>query len=152
MRSFSFASFVAAVVCVVAGTSAALYVFFWPAVAPISAPVPPAAPESTVPELRAVDPVVDPVILDPAPFYRRGYASGYYSFLAQSGTYAPLPAAVVAIYTSMTGEAENVQPDYLVSGVDLEDVSPDDAYNQGYTDGYHKASEGMYCPRSNYGR
>lgn len=76
-------------------------------------------------------------VIDQTP-YRQGYDKGYYAFLAQMGEY--VPPTHVAAYTVDTPAAVD-EP--------AEDADTR-TYDQGYVDGYHRATESFHCPRSNY--
>ena len=111
-------------------------------------PNPPArsGPSKTFLELPAVDQTP----------YRRGFDEGYYAFMAQVGKHSDTPrivlknaaigqvSATTAAYTA--GTPQDV---YLTDTSDgnLADMS---AYDAGYVDGYHKATEAVSCPRCEY--
>lgn len=67
--------------------------------------------------------------------YEEGYQKGYWAFLNQTGTYAPMakPRArpVTAMYATHIPDAEVAEKER----------------EQGYVDGYHKATESFHCPR-----
>ena len=67
--------------------------------------------------------------------YEEGYEKGYWAFLSQTGTYSPMAKperrSVAAMYATNISEAEIT----------------DKERQQGYVDGYHKATESFHCPR-----
>lgn len=120
----------------------------------VSRPVP-QEPAEQIPVIDVPAPVrtlADATAQAPAPAYRQGYEKGYYAFLTQSGSYTPPPQALTSVYTVANSEPVAVAPDALTDDLDFAGVDSADAYDRGYTDGYHKATESMHCPRYNYGR
>lgn len=87
------------------------------------------------PQKVEINNIENPSDIVPATAYEEGYQKGYWAFLNQTGTYVPMAKPRTRPLTAMY--ATHI-PDSEIAEKERE---------QGYVDGYHKATESFHCPR-----